>query len=104
MRKNTPSTPVRATLSLRGVAPHAVQPSKAPPAPAVPAGTPPPPRDDVPDDAPVSFVNWRAGFRRPTRRYLTRETALAEARRLRESESGAVVHTYELRIITEDAP
>lgn len=90
------------TLTLRGVNPSAVRPPKAPP--AKPVTSPPPPRhDDVPDDAPLSHVNWRVGFRRPTRRYLTREAALAEARRLRESEPGAVIYTYELRLISEDA-
>lgn len=96
--KHTSSAPVRATLTLRGVVPRAVQRPKA-----APVSPPPPPPDDVPPDATLSFCNWRVNFRRPTRRYLTRETALAEARRLRAENQGAIIHTYELRLITEDA-
>lgn len=107
--KHTPPAPTRATLTVRGVVPRAVQPPKAPPAkpaaPAVPAGTlPPPPPDDVPNDAPLSWCNWYVGRRRPSRRYLTREQALAEARRLRAENPGARVLTFELRLVTEDAP
>lgn len=99
--------PQRPTLGLRGVAPKAIRPPKSPVAPAVPVGTQQrsaPVLPEVPNDAPVSFVNWRVGFRRPTCRYLSREAALREARRLRESAPGAVVHTYRLELITEDAP
>ena len=95
--KNPP--PTQRTLTLRGVVPKAIRPPKAAPAkPAAPA------LPDVPNNAPLSYCNWREGFRRPTRRYLTRETALIEARRLCAENPGAVVHTYELRLITEDAP
>lgn len=95
--KNPP--PTQRTLTLRGVVAKAIRPPKAAPAkPSAPA------LPDVPDDALLSFVNWRVGFRRPTRRYLSRETALSEAQRLRDDNPGAVIHTYALALITEDAP
>jgi len=94
--KNSP--PTQRTLTLRGVVPKAIRrpaPAAKPAAPALP---------DVPADALLSFVNWRVGFRRPTRRYLSRETALGEAQRLRAENPGAVIHTYALALISEDAP
>ena len=102
----SPALPQRPTLGLRGIAPKAIRRLRAPPvaqdAPARPA--PPPPADDVPRDAPVSFCNWYVGRRRPSRRYLTEQKALAEARRLRAENPGAMVHTYRLELITEPVP
>lgn len=95
----------RPTLGLRGVAPRAIQPPKTP-SPVAPAksAAPAPPADDVPVDALISYCCWYVGRRRPSRRYLNRETALAEARRLCAENPGAVVHTYRLELIAEDAP
>ena len=66
------------------------------PAPAAQA----PALEWVADDAEVSFVNWRVGHRRPTRRYLSAAEALAEARRLRAA-TGAVIQTYRLELLSE---
>lgn len=52
-------------------------------------------------DAPMSFVNWRRGHKRPTRRYPTPEAAFAEARRLQALEPEAVFYTYRLTLIRE---
>ncbi len=53
----------------------------------------------VPVDAPVSFLNWRVGSRRPSRRYLTAEEAFTEAKRIREASPGATVQTYRLELL-----
>lgn len=58
----------------------------------------------VPLDAEVSFVNWRRGHKRPTRRYLTAKAAFAEARRLQALEPEAVFFTYRLTLIREVGP
>lgn len=87
----------RLTLTLKrksAEAITAVEPATDKP---VRAGDPEP----VPDDAAVSFCNWRVGHKRPTRRYLTAEAAFTEARRLRASFPGAEIRTFRLQRIEE---
>lgn len=67
---------------------------RKPPEPEAPEAAPP-----VPVDAPVSFVNWRVGSRRPSRRYFTAEEAMQEAQRIRSENPGATVQTYRLELL-----
>lgn len=60
--------------------------------------------EPVPDGTTVSFCNWRVGAKRPTRRYLTAEAALAEAHRLRTLFPDAKILTFRLELVGEDRP
>ena len=88
MNDTKKSAPTRATLTLKGVRPKAMQ------LPVVPVGT----------DSPVSndrfaFV-WRSDGRRPRKRHPTTAAAIAEAERLAEANPNVEFGVYEARLAT----
>lgn len=82
----------RPTLTLKSKAPIAVAAPQAAPI------------ESVQLDAEVSYLNWKVGNRRPSRRYLTAEAALAEARRLKGLDPNATIYAYRVTLVREVAP
>lgn len=96
--KEYPKRPQRAILSVKPDLGRLIGRVPA----AVSVADPRPVRESVPPEAPVSFVLWRCGNNRPSRRHPTLASARAEAARVSALHGGARVHVYELRLIASD--